>query len=203
MARGVAAAPQQHTDAALAALTATELRRVMAVRGVGPPDEDLIDFGAVLCQELAAEGGAEENAEERTERDCRIALGAWRLARPAGTQAALEAEFKADYGRADLYLDTARVVYDQCGGREVYREYRKKYYERGGRQIQREYQREYYVRAVVQALVDDIREHVVARCARDAVPAGQVPPPSTVCFGGAVRATRPKRSSKAPKKYAS
>ena len=70
-------------------------------------------------------------------------------------------------------------------------------------EYQREYQREYYVRAVVQALVDDIREHVVARCARDAVPAGQVPPPSTVCFGGAVRATRPKRSSKAPKKYAS
>ena len=33
------AAMRAHTDAALAALTQTELRRIMAARGVGPPDE--------------------------------------------------------------------------------------------------------------------------------------------------------------------
>ena len=33
------AAPPQQTDAALAALTETELRRLLARRGVGPPDD--------------------------------------------------------------------------------------------------------------------------------------------------------------------
>ena len=42
------AAPPQQTDAALAALTETELRRVLARRGVGPPDVALDRTAAYL-----------------------------------------------------------------------------------------------------------------------------------------------------------
>ena len=301
-------------------------------------------FEEMLRRDLAAEGGAEEKAEHRAERHCRIAAGAWHLARCSGTEAALDAELKADYGSADLCLDwAARVVYDQCGGREIEHDRywngggRERNHDRywngggrsrrldrhwngggrsrqldlywngggrlrqldryrngGGRERAHEYQQELYherggrqrhfalefgsvenrERVHLQRQLDglvallsseaprcaplfdgdvdarvvvavagiylgaseesvatdpwaalegaleglgivttpperghgghDVKKVWLLRCARVAVPAGQVPPPSTVCFGGAVRATRPKRSRKAPPhKYAS
>ena len=78
------AAPPQQTDAALAALTETELRRVLARRGVGPPDEPpALDRTAAYLQTAPTPDDAEGfRAAAGLALACIDAWHAWNVAQP-------------------------------------------------------------------------------------------------------------------------